>query len=116
MHRMSDRAAFGSVLAADWQQLPVGTLSSLSEAIQSPGWAGLLESHMPPVTSKLRKGCCRSDAHTYEAEAGPMNDGLAGQGCSHGQGIHRSDASAMALLAGLHSCGAAHPAAHAASR
>ena len=36
MHRMSDRAAFGSMVAADWQQLPVRTLSSLFQAAQSP--------------------------------------------------------------------------------
>ena len=36
MHRMSDRAAFGSVIASDWQQLPVRALSCLFEAVQSP--------------------------------------------------------------------------------
>ena len=36
MYCMSDEAAFGSVVAADWQRLPVQSLISLLEAAQAP--------------------------------------------------------------------------------
>ena len=78
MHRMSDRAAFGSMVASDWQQLPVRPLSCLTEAVQSPSLGWSAGKPHASCDEHARKMYCRSDAYTYGAEAGPMNDGTAG--------------------------------------
>lgn len=55
MHRMSDRAAFGGMVAADWQQLPVRTLSSLFQA-----------AHAPSLGLSAGKPHASCDKHTHE--------------------------------------------------